>query len=1001
MRTFSVNDYTVGWICTLVKEYVAARVFLDETYEGPDRVSPNDCNAYTLGRIHNHNIVIAVLPEGEYGISSATGVIKDMLHSFPNIKIALMVGIGGGAPRPMYDIRLGDIVVGAGDIKGGVIQYDFGKTIQSQEFQSTGFFNQPPSVLLRAVNNLISHYHLKGHQLHEAVNSILKKKPRLQKNYKRPDLSSDRLYRSDIVHPPTDTASCSAVCGDDPSNLILRQTRGEDEDNPAIHYGLIASANQLMKDASVRDKLAAERGVLCFEMEAAGLMNQFPCMVIRGICDYADSHKNKEWQGHAAMAAAAYAKDLLSYIPPAKVEAERKIGDVLHGLEDVIGHHIAQKRQDDVPRLTITDDHLAVASTDLFGGEEPESSTLSRVRFKAPIHDDIDSAQEDDERSEKDSDSSSDRGSDFSVDRASTAPTEAEIDVTNIDDIVRTFLDLIFENENSLAAIRLSLGRRSEYLVEKQIRLLLKQFVAGLRTEFETSDKNIVSLFSGRSIAISRKIIEEVGSSLEMTPETSNMATHDATSATKDEDEEAGLKAEGGDDDTDGEGGDDDTDGEEDNILTAEIDVLGFQRFISSSAAFQLFLDDIYHLAFPSFKKSLKSLLRRWRRKGLGIQVEKIISEILYSQPKVITVTEEQPTWSDRIKELVETSTGEPWSWWPLRPKFAPLQQGQVRIAWLCKCGETRSEVVPREVGKSLKKMSLGVAASGPKPVNISGPSAPDQVHLRPLSRSSTYMPANVPALPHQDSYRRTTGPHLRNRRAYATQTQEVDLNSLAVYFMVDNSSLFPWKAGLQRSLITSTNLCDEVFYWKMRQEYWKHRGWWRQWFSLYTFVGCDFYQFKRYRANRFRESQPGLPNQTEDKYEYDDEDPPPQVSWEEFKDGYWYNNTNCFSASQCSGMEALRRIPQKIIETAQDGKHDVFWGIVARQQKSFAMVLIYITIAGLPIFLSIWFFFWWLNPGELTDEIRLANRRDNLSNAFIPLGIAIAFEMGVLACVR
>ncbi|KAK7222197.1 hypothetical protein V2G26_010200 [Clonostachys chloroleuca] len=984
-RTLSVNDYTVVWMCAISTEYVAARVFLDEQHEGPEVISLHDDHHYTLGRIHNHNIVIAVLPQGEYGTSSATGGIRDIIESFPNIRIALMVGIGGGAPSPQRDIRLGDIVVGTGNGTSGVLQYDFGKAIQFQSFPHTGFLNAPPRPLQAALSILKAQYEHKGHQLYETINYILKEKPRLQRNYKRPDLSSDRLYQSRIIHPPTGKASCSAVCGDDPSNLILRQARGEDEANPAIHYGLIASGNQLMKDASVRDKLAAEKGVLCFEMEAAGLMNSFPCLVIRGICDYADSHRNKEWQGYAAMTAAAYTKDLLSHIPPARVEAEMKILDLFRGraqgVNDILG--MASVTNDDVRHN--------IASTDLFDGEEPESRTLSRVRFEALIQDDVDSFQEDDERSEKDSDSSSDRGSDFSVDRASTAPTEAEIDVTNIDDIVRTFLDIIFENKNALQAIRLSLRRRSEYLLEKQIRLLLKQFVAGLRTESNTSDKNMVSLFSGRSMAISRKIVEEVRPSLEMTLETFE-ATHDATSATKDEDEEADLKAEGG---------DDESDGEEDNILTAEIDVQGFQRFILSSTAFQLLLDDIYHLAFPSFKKSLKSLLKRWRRKALGIQVEKIISELLYSQPKIITVTEEQPTWSDRIKELVETSSGESWSWWPLRPRFAPLQQGQVRIAWLCKCGETRSEVVPREVGMSLRKMSLKVSASSPRPANDSGSSAPEQVHLKPLSRSSTYMPANVPALPYQGSYRRTIGPHLRNRRAYAAQTQDVDLKSLAVYFMVDNSSLFPWKAGLQRSLINSTNLCDEVFYGQMKQEYWKHRGWWRQWFSLYTFVGCDFYQFKRYRADRFRESQPGLPNQTEHKYEYDDEDPPPQVSWEEFKDGYWYSNTNCVSASQCSGMEALRRIPQKIIKTAEDGKHDVFWGIVARQQKSFAMVLMYITIAGLPILPSIWFFFWWLNPGQLTDETRLANRRDNLSNAFIPLGIAIALQMGVLTCVR
>jgi nucleoside phosphorylase len=97
-----------------------------------------------------------------------------------------------------------------------------------------------------------------------------------------------------------------------------------------IHYGLIASGNQLMKDALIRDNLAVEKNVLCFEMEAAGLMNRFPCLVIRGICDYADSHKNKDWQGYAAMAAAAYVNALLRRIVPQRVETEERISDIIY-----------------------------------------------------------------------------------------------------------------------------------------------------------------------------------------------------------------------------------------------------------------------------------------------------------------------------------------------------------------------------------------------------------------------------------------------------------------------------------------------------------------------------------------------------------------------------------------------------------------------------------------------------------------------------------------------
>ncbi|PMD66305.1 purine and uridine phosphorylase [Hyaloscypha bicolor E] len=320
------DDYTIGWICAISTEYVAAQAFLDETHGQPEHVHRHDNNHYTLGKIGKHNVIIAVLPDGEYGTASAEGVARDMLHSFPNIRIGLMVGIGGGVPT-LHDIRLGDIVVSAPrDGNGGVFQYDFGKTIQGQTFEHTKFLDQPPTILRSAVNGLKARYELAGndgHQLEAAIKSVLAKKSWLKKNYKRPAPSSDRLYLSKIIHLRNDKRACAMICGDGPSKVMERSVRGQDV--PKIHYGLIASANQLMKDALVRDQLAAEKDVLCFEMEAAGLMNHFPCLVIRGICDYSDSHKNKEWQGYAAMAAAAYAKDLLGEILPNKVEAEKRI----------------------------------------------------------------------------------------------------------------------------------------------------------------------------------------------------------------------------------------------------------------------------------------------------------------------------------------------------------------------------------------------------------------------------------------------------------------------------------------------------------------------------------------------------------------------------------------------------------------------------------------------------------------------------------------------------
>jgi nucleoside phosphorylase len=327
------GDYTVAWICAIDTEYLAAQLCLDEEHPKLQRrPSPKDTNTYTLGKVSGHNIVIASLPDGSYGTSSAAIVAANLLRSFPNVRIGLMVGIGGGAPSPPdRDIRLGDIVVSSPrDGKGGVLQYDFGKTIQEQDFQETRFLNSPPTVLRTAVNDLKAELRRRPGSLNKAINSILENEEKdLREELSRPEASSDRLYRSDFVHTANRKSSCMETCGVDPSNLVPRLERTKQP--PAVHYGLIASGNQLMKDALRRDELANKEKALCFEMEAAGLMDDFPCLVVRGICDYSDTHKNDEWQGYAALAAAVYSKALLTRIPPDYVDAEKRIADIVSG----------------------------------------------------------------------------------------------------------------------------------------------------------------------------------------------------------------------------------------------------------------------------------------------------------------------------------------------------------------------------------------------------------------------------------------------------------------------------------------------------------------------------------------------------------------------------------------------------------------------------------------------------------------------------------------------
>lgn len=307
-RQVSRDSYTFGWICALPLERAAATAMLDETHRNLSQ-PPNDSNVYTLGAICGHNVVIACLPLGFYGTTSATAVITQMRSTFPAIQFGLMVGIGGGAPTKA-DIRLGDVVVSRPTgTSSGVVQYDYGKTIQDGRFQLTGVLNSPPQILLNAMSHLEAAHQMGKKQISMILSDTLAKRPGMRSFFSSPGTEQDRLFKTTYDHIEYEE-TCEKC---ESSELMDRELRLSNE--PQIHYGVIASANQVMKHGPTRDQLAQKLGILCFEMEAAGLMNQLPCLVVRGICDYADTHKNKQWQDYAAATAAAYTKELLSVVP--------------------------------------------------------------------------------------------------------------------------------------------------------------------------------------------------------------------------------------------------------------------------------------------------------------------------------------------------------------------------------------------------------------------------------------------------------------------------------------------------------------------------------------------------------------------------------------------------------------------------------------------------------------------------------------------------------------
>jgi nucleoside phosphorylase len=134
--------------------------------------------------------------------------------------------------------------------------------------------------------------------------------------FEYPGRQFDRLFDAAYEHSGTMQTCEERNC--DTNQVKCRPARPNTL--PRIFKGTIASGNQVMKHGHTRDRLARDNDILCFEMEAAGLMDRFPCLVVRGISDYADSHKNDRWQDYAAAVAAAFTKALLLSIKPGKTK---------------------------------------------------------------------------------------------------------------------------------------------------------------------------------------------------------------------------------------------------------------------------------------------------------------------------------------------------------------------------------------------------------------------------------------------------------------------------------------------------------------------------------------------------------------------------------------------------------------------------------------------------------------------------------------------------------
>ncbi|KAK2590018.1 hypothetical protein QQS21_012306, partial [Conoideocrella luteorostrata] len=326
------KSFRVAIVCALPREADAIILLFDQFWDEDPGRAGGDMNTYITGRIGKHHIVLVLLPN--MGSGAAAAATSSLRSSYTNLTLAILVGICGGVPRIAgSDTFLGDVVVSK-----TVIQYRYGRqydehfAVKNTIDDNLGRANKDIRSLLAMLETEYMRRQLQketyGHLRH--LQEAAKKEQR-QASYLYPGSKEDKLYSptyahrhreacgvcandADVFCEPASKASCVEV-GCDPANLVVRN-RSEDlvrgaDFKPKIFIGRIGSGDAVMKSGKNRDRIAMEHDLVAFEMEGAGAWDEVPCIVVKGICDYADSHKNKDWNDFAAATAASVAKAIL------------------------------------------------------------------------------------------------------------------------------------------------------------------------------------------------------------------------------------------------------------------------------------------------------------------------------------------------------------------------------------------------------------------------------------------------------------------------------------------------------------------------------------------------------------------------------------------------------------------------------------------------------------------------------------------------------------------
>ncbi|KAL7791482.1 hypothetical protein V8C37DRAFT_417037 [Trichoderma ceciliae] len=354
------EEFEIAIVCSKALEYNAICHLFDDFWDEEGDVlgrAIGDHNTYTIGRMGKFNVVVVLLCNSGKGI--AAGTASSLRSSYPSIQLAFLIGICHGVPNsnPLgKEILLGDVV-----ISDTIIQYDLGTpypNISLERHTLEERFGRSNKNIRNFITNINTNrgyelleekaaFHLE--QIQKDASKAKSQRRQHTATYKYPGASNDILFKSSYCHRHYNSLQCVCANYDGAEDPICEESRALDceqtgcenayleprkrleqkkaleinsdvkaAQQPSIFIGRFGSGDTIFGSGIYRDYFAHKHQIMAFEMEGAGVWDELPCIIVKGVSDYGDCHKTKnwkEWQNFAAATAASVARGLIERYP--------------------------------------------------------------------------------------------------------------------------------------------------------------------------------------------------------------------------------------------------------------------------------------------------------------------------------------------------------------------------------------------------------------------------------------------------------------------------------------------------------------------------------------------------------------------------------------------------------------------------------------------------------------------------------------------------------------